>query len=298
MKRLALISAGLLLLGACAQAAALDEVSVSDGEIPAVTNAKVSVDNTTVRVITEGDGEEIEAGDLISVNYIAINGRTGDEFYNSFATQTPMTLNVTEGRILLGFVKALDGAKIGSRLLVAIPPKDGFAGANSQFGLEEDDTMVFLFDILNKISPTASGKEIKAPEWVPSFALADGQPTDFAKTATTPDEVDEFSAHVIIKGEGPEVKAGQSITVHYHGQIFPDGVVFDSSWAKQSGPATFQIGAGAVIKCWDEGLVGQTVGSRLILICPSNTAYGDTGQGDVIKPGDTLIFAVDLLAAN
>ena len=298
MKRLALISAGLLLLGACSQAAALDEVSVSDGDIPAVTNAKVAVDNTIVRVVAEGDGDEIESGDLISVNYIAINGRTGDEFYNSFATKTPMTLNVTEGRILLGFVKALEGANVGSRLLVAIPPKDGFAGANSQFGLEEDDTMVFLFDILEKISPAAAGQEVKAPDWVPAFALEDGKPKDFAKTATTPTEVDELSAHVIIKGQGPEVKAGQSITVQYHGQVFPDGEVFDSSWAKQTGPATFQIGAGAVIKCWDEGLVGKTVGSRVILICPSDAAYGDTGQGDVIKPGDTLIFAVDLLAAN
>ena len=271
---------------------------MSDGETPEVTNAKVSVDDTIVRVITEGDGDDVEKGDLISVHYIAINGRTGEEFDNSFANSAPMTLNLTEGRILTGFIKGLDGTKVGSRVLVAIPPKDGFAQENAQLGLEKDDTMLFLFDILGKVPEAASGDLVEAPAWVPSLTLDDEEPTGFKVTESTPKDVTETSSHVLIKGNGEKITAGQTITVQYHGQIFPAGEVFDSSWERDAGPTSFQIGTGAVIQCWDDGLVGKTVGSRVILVCPADSAYGDQGQGDIIKGGDTLIFAVDLLAAN
>ncbi|MFU8870975.1 FKBP-type peptidyl-prolyl cis-trans isomerase [Micromonospora sp. SL4-19] len=105
-------------------------------------------------------------------------------------------------------------------------------------------------------------------------------------------ELKKLTVTTLIKGTGPEVKAGQAITTNYVGVLFKDGQQFDSSWDRGQ-PATFPIGVGQVIKGWDQGLVGVPVGSRVQLDIPADLAYGDTGQ--VSGP---LRFVVDVLAAQ
>lgn len=102
-------------------------------------------------------------------------------------------------------------------------------------------------------------------------------------------------------GAGPAIAAGQKAVVQYTGWLYetsaPDrkGKEFDSS--KNSGqPFRFVVGAGQVIKGWDQGVLGMKVGGRRRLIIPADLAYGDAGAGGVIPPGATLIFDVDLLA--
>ena len=94
------------------------------------------------------------------------------------------------------------------------------------------------------------------------------------------------------------VKAGQSLTVNYLGVIWPGGKIFDSSYAKGS-TASFVIGQGQVIKGWDQGLVGQTLGSRMLLVIPPELGYGAQGNpSGGIKGSDTLVFVVDVLDAS
>jgi len=99
----------------------------------------------------------------------------------------------------------------------------------------------------------------------------------------------------LIKGTGPAAANGQQLTVNYVGVSFTTGEEFDSSW-KGSEPFQFQLGAGGVIKGWDQGLVGVTVGSRVQLDIPANLAYGDNPSGG--GPSGPLRFVVDLLAAT
>jgi len=98
-------------------------------------------------------------------------------------------------------------------------------------------------------------------------------------------------------GDGPEAKAGQTVTVHYVGVAFSSGEEFDASWNRGS-PFRFPLGAGRVIAGWDRGVSGMKVGGRRQLIIPPHLGYGDRGAGGVIKPGETLIFVVDLLGVN
>lgn len=276
----------------------LDNVEIGEGKVPTLkTGENLSVTKTQARTIKEGDGEEIKSGDAVTLNYVAVNGRTGKEFDNTFKGASPMTATIKTGSVLEGFVKGLTGAKVGSRVLVAVPPKDGFDGANDQLELEAEDTMVFLFDVVSKVPPMAEGDAKKLPDTLPELALnGDKQPSKFEKTAATAKASKDLEIHTSILGTGKKVESGQSITIQYIGQIYPDGKIFDESWSR--GPATFQIGAGALIPCWDEGLVGQTVGSRVILECPPAFGYKEAGNPDAgIKGTDTLIFSVDLLAA-
>ncbi len=86
--------------------------------------------------------------------------------------------------------------------------------------------------------------------------------------------------------------------MQYTGAIWKNGKVFDSSW-KGNGSVQFPIGAGQVIAGWDEGLVGQTVGSQVLLVIPPDKGYGAAGQPSAgIKGTTTLVFVVDILAAT
>jgi FKBP-type peptidyl-prolyl cis-trans isomerase len=97
-------------------------------------------------------------------------------------------------------------------------------------------------------------------------------------------------------GTGDAAAAGKSVTVHYTGWLI-DGTKFDSS--KDRGqPFTFQLGAGQVIKGWDQGVVGMKVGGVRKLTIPPSLAYGERGAGGVIPPNATLVFEVELLGVN
>ena len=98
-------------------------------------------------------------------------------------------------------------------------------------------------------------------------------------------------------GEGPEAQAGQTVVVHYVGVSHATGNEFDSSWNRNS-PFDFRLGAGQVISGWDRGVAGMRVGGRRQLTIPAKLAYGDRGAGGVIKPGETLVFVVDLLGVQ
>jgi peptidylprolyl isomerase len=95
-------------------------------------------------------------------------------------------------------------------------------------------------------------------------------------------------------GEGAEAQPGQTAVVHYVGVGVLSGKEFDASWNRGE-PFDFHLGAGQVIKGWDEGVVGMRVGGRRRLVIPSHLGYGARGAGGVIAPNETLIFVVDLL---
>ena len=93
------------------------------------------------------------------------------------------------------------------------------------------------------------------------------------------------------EGGGNSPGATDTVKVNYRGTL-PDGKEFDSSY-KRGKPAEFRVDG--VIKCWTEGLQRMKVGGKAKLVCPSTLAYGDAGAGDLILPGATLVFEVELL---
>jgi peptidylprolyl isomerase len=98
----------------------------------------------------------------------------------------------------------------------------------------------------------------------------------------------------ITVGEGAEAKVGDQVLVHYVGVAHSTGEEFDASY-NRGAPLDFPLGAGRVIQGWDRGVAGMKVGGRRQLVIPPHLGYGDRGAGGVIKPGETLIFVVDLV---
>jgi FKBP-type peptidyl-prolyl cis-trans isomerase len=100
----------------------------------------------------------------------------------------------------------------------------------------------------------------------------------------------------LVAGTGAEARPGNTVVVHYTGFLL-DSTKFDSSFDRDD-PIEFTLGAGRVIKGWDEGLEGMKVGGKRKLVIPSHLAYGDRGAGGIIPPGATLVFDVQLVAVN
>lgn len=100
----------------------------------------------------------------------------------------------------------------------------------------------------------------------------------------------------IWEGDGKEAKSGDTVRVHYVGVSYSTGEEFDASW-DHGEPLRFRLGAGQVIAGWDQGVQGMKVGGRRQLVIPPDLAYGNRGAGDVIAPGETLIFVCDLVSA-
>jgi len=98
-------------------------------------------------------------------------------------------------------------------------------------------------------------------------------------------------------GDGDEATAGSTVRVHYVGVAHSTGEEFDASYNRGE-PLSFRLGVGQVIAGWDQGVQGMRVGGRRQLTIPPHLGYGDRGAGAVIKPGETLIFVVDLLAVS
>ena len=101
----------------------------------------------------------------------------------------------------------------------------------------------------------------------------------------------------ITVGEGPEAQPGQLASVHYVGVAHSTGREFDASWNRGE-TFEFPLGGGQVIAGWDQGVVGMKVGGRRRLTIPPHLGYGSRGAGGVIKPNETLVFVVDLLAVR
>ena len=109
-------------------------------------------------------------------------------------------------------------------------------------------------------------------------------------------EVKELVKEDIVVGTGDAAKAGDRVTVHYRGTL-TNGTKFDASYDRND-PFVFKLGAGEVIKGWDQGVAGMKVGGKRVLLIPSEYGYGRAGAGGVIPPGASLVFEVELLGVK
>jgi peptidylprolyl isomerase len=285
---------------AAAAGASLSSVTVQgdEGEKPTLRfKAPFAATTSAHRVITKGTGDTITKGSKVTIDYVVVDGRTGREVDTSFGTK-PVAVPLDTEEVAPVLVRSLVGVKVGSRVLVAIAPEEGLAENLAGSGVKKNDTLLFLADVKTLQNPLAraEGEKVTPADGLPRVKLgARGKPT-----ITVPERADapkELVTQPLIKGTGAAVTSGQTVTVHYTGVLWDGGKQFDSSWDRGE-PLDIEVGTGNVIAGWDSGLVGQTVGSQILLVVPPDQGYGSEGRKEAgISGTDTLVFVVDILDA-
>ena len=308
MRRLAVTLAiiAVALVGTTAAATAanvpLTKVTVSGAadKKPSVKFAKpFAAAATAHRVITAGSGDKLAKGARITFDYLVIDGRTGAELGSSFGA-TPVATVLDNKSTAKGLVKSLVGSAVGSRVLIALAPNEGLAAnakSNGAKNVKKTDTLLFVVDVKSVRTPLAraTGEAVTPADGLPTVTLdASGKPAITVPSDAAPTQL---VVQPLIKGTGAAVTSGQTITAHYTGVIWGTGKQFDSTWDRGA-PADITIGTGNVIPGWDQGLVGQTIGSQVLLVVPPDQGYGTTGNSQAgISGTDTLVFVVDILDA-
>ena len=298
--------AGLALVGCGSSKPASSNASVtatgSFGTSPKVTIPKAAATSTlTVKTLVQGKGATIKKSDIFLSNFTIYvwSGKT-NKLLDSTYSSSPQVLPAS---LLPGIQSAVTGAKVGSRVLAVIPPKDGYGtSGNSELGVTGSDTLVFVIDLIQnyasgKVGATGTQTYSGGGSLPTVSATTGAAPTIKIPKGVTPPTT--LVSKTLIKGTGATVTKGEDVVAQYTGVNWRTGTVFDSSWSR-SLPYSFKIGAtpSQVIPGWDTGLVGQTVGSRVLLVIPPADGYGTTGESQAgIKGTDTLVFVVDIIGA-
>lgn len=267
--------------------AALEAVTVEGdaGAEPTVglPSTPFDVSAQVARLVTEGSGDEIAEGDLIGLHSVWLNGNDGSKAASSWENGAPEQIIVNSTTLAGAISELLVGGNVGLRFAYAYPGG-------------EDGAQVAVAEVVSKSAGRAVGTPVEPAEGLPQVELReDGLP--LIKEFVNGPAPKEMIVQPLIEGEGPAVESGQNITVHYTGWLW-DGKQFDSSWERGTPFPVENIGAGGVIDGWNEGLVGQKVGSQVMLVIPPEKGYGEEGSGETIPGGATLVFVVDVLAAS
>jgi peptidylprolyl isomerase len=252
-----------------------------------------------VHTLVRGHGPVVRSGDYVLFN---VQGRVwaGDrEIVDSYTDRQPQGLPLRSG---LRAWRHLAGQRVGSRVVMVVPPQDGFGRAGDpKANVTGTDTIVFVFDLLGAMPETARASGTALPylpgPGMPTLTVGSGGPATIA--ITTPHAAKppaSLMRRLLIRGHGRPIQAGQTVVVQDTGVVWRTGKVFDSSWARGF-PESFQLGAGQVIPGWESGLGGLPVGSRVLLVIPPSLGYGRAGNAPDVGSHDTLVFVIDILAA-
>ena len=267
----------------------LSGVEVVDGDVPELTfETPWAIDETQAQVLKEGESAQtLTDTSVVTINYMGVNGITGDVFDSSFERGTPATFSLEQ--VVPGFQKGLSGQKVGSRVLIGMVPEDGYGDGNPNAGIEPGTSLLFLVDILSSNFSEATGEEVAPAEGMPTVALTDGKPT-----VTIPAGVEaptELRAQPVIKGPGAEVTAESTIQVQYRAFNYADGALWQDAWAPQAGKLS------SLIEGWKQGLVGQSAGSRMLLVVPPALGFPDglPNAEPPLEAGQTLVYVIDIL---
>jgi peptidylprolyl isomerase len=269
------------------------------GTDPVITipNGKPSPD-MIVKTVIPGHGPVIGPGDYVLFN---VQGKVwaGDrEVVDSYTDRQPQGLPLRSPSALPAW-RRLAGQRVGSRVLMVVPPRDGFGRrGDPQANVMGTDTLVFVFDLLGAMREKAHARGTVVPyhpgPGLPRVGWGSRGPVITPPAAARPPAT--LTRRILVRGEGLPVRKGQTVVVQYTGVVWRTGQTFDSSWARGF-PESFLLGAGQVIPGWERGLAGVPVGSRVLLVLPPGLGYGQAGDPPDVDGHDTLIFVVDILAA-
>ena len=247
-----------------------------------------AIDKTQTKVLTEGKGAVLNPS-YVWLHYLGVNGHTGKVFDTNFgkdATMMPLD------QLVAGFKKAVEGHKVGSRLLIAMPGSEGYdpSGGNAQIDIKVGDSLIFVVDVVDTVLNAPTGKPITPPSGLPAVTEKDGKPVI---TIPKTDPPAKMVAQPLTTGSGRAVGAKDVIAVHYLGVSWKTGKVIEDKMSAVDGGLL-----SSTIPGWQEGLVGKKVGQRVLLVLPPADGYPKGSNNPPVEAGDTVVYVVDILYAG
>lgn len=274
---------------------ALTVTPATVGKQPTVT-AKwpLAIEKTTVKVLTEGTGATVAKGATVKVDYQGTNARDGKVFDQSFGKQ-PAVFSL-DG-VIPGFTKAIEGQKLGSRVLVMMTSADGYAEGQPSAGIQKGDNLVFVVDILDTEKAVAQRADL--PQ-----VSDDKEKRPVIKATGTTAPTASTSA-VIRQGLGEKIGAKDTIQYTYRAFDWATGQVLeDSAAGAQAGQAAPAQGDIARMPATiQKALVGQTAGSRvLVVVTPREldaaAQAASPSATPTAKNTHTVVYVIDVLATQ
>jgi peptidylprolyl isomerase len=251
--------------------------------------------STSVTTLVKGTGDKIADGDTVSTYLYLGDGTTQKDAYSDYTNGSPESIP-NNSQLSDVFVKLLADATYGSRVVAVASASDLFgASGNSQLGVAPTDTLVVVADLVEKaaVSPTPTDDQPHdaSPSTQPTVVATDGKPTGLDFTGIAEPALDTPVQRVILKeGTGAVIKATDTVTMNYLGEVYQGKTPFDESYTKT--PLTSALSG--LIQGWTIGLTGVKVGSRVLLQIPPAYGYGADGSGATIPGNATLWFVIDV----
>jgi FKBP-type peptidyl-prolyl cis-trans isomerase len=278
-----------------AQPGSASETVVATGDPGAATldfATPLKAEKTERSVLTAGSGPAAQVGDVIWGKAVLASGTDATS-----AQQTPFMITLDEVVTPPGFTDALVCARAGDRIAAVIPAEQATADATQV--PEGNSADAYVFDITSVYPGAANGSSEPAEAGFPSVVTApDGRPGITIPSGTIPTDL-RFTT--LKKGSGAKVAEGDVLVVQSLGVIWDDKSVFASTWddgmATQILAADITADQNGVVPGLLKALVGQTVGSQVIVVVPPADGFGDAGTTGV-PAGSTLVYVVDILGAN
>lgn len=264
-----------------------DAITVS-GSAPALA-AEVPADLEFAElertVATEGDGDDLAAGDLVSGQYLVIDPATGEIMLDSKTTSpddSGLVPIIVNGSSIFG--SAILCAPLGSATAFTIPGSLLGEGASNA---------VVVAQSVDELPTVATGADQDPVDGMPEVELAEsGEPSITIPDAEPPAEVQIADLKL---GDGATVQSGDTVYVQYTGIKWSDGSEFDSSWGRGE-PAQFETTG--VVQGFQQALEGQTVGSQVLVVIPPAFGYGEGEINETDLKGETLVFVIDILGVQ
>jgi peptidylprolyl isomerase len=244
------------------------------------------------KILVQGTGPVVAKNDLLVADYLGqIWG--GKVFDNSYDRKAPTGFTIGAGKVIPGWDKTLVGLKAGTRVLVSIPPADGYGTTGqSAAGIKGTDTLVFVVDVIASYNKTAGADPKAVPQTQPATSPQISGPLTGAPTIKIPagaPEPTKAAATVVDKGTGKAVTTG-TIVVQYD-VVSWTGQAVDSTWTNGS-PAAFPIG-GSQPTVFDN-LKGMPIGSRVLLVIPKSSSQTSASASPTTTPSVAVV--VDIVA--
>ncbi|MFI5085352.1 MAG: FKBP-type peptidyl-prolyl cis-trans isomerase [Actinomycetales bacterium] len=291
-----------------AHAADLASVKVTAGDAgkaPKVDFTKpLKISAESIKVVSEGNGAKVTNGQSVVLRSVGYNADTGASLGDDYSSPTGQSFILNDSfksqypLVYSTFV----GAKVGSQVAYGIPGTPATAGSTSSAGpsasaspsTPAQPAQLVIYQIESAkdapklLSKDETDKLDKAGD-LPTVAFdAKGVPSI---TIPKKDAPTDLVAKVLTEGTGATLKSSDTITANYTGWQWSDGSKFDSSYDKGA-PVDFPLSS--VIPGWTQGLTGQKVGSKVLLVIPAVLAYGDTATAG--QPSGPLVFVIDIQA--